>query len=263
MLVSVIIPVYNASSTLLVTLESVRNQIYDHFEIIIVNDGSKDSSEQLINDYIERYPNLKIKFVNQVNQGVSVARNVGMKLAEGEFIALLDSDDEWLPNKLKRQIQILNGDSSIDFLGTNRDGEYFHKFFNLKFEVLTIISARNLLYKMFFITPTVIFKREILNDIGYFDERKKYAEDAYYFIKIAQKKNCYLLNESLVITNNGKTYFGEKGLSSNLWSMQKGELSNLNYALKSSIVNVIEYCFIFIFMMLKYFRRVWLVKFKI
>ncbi|HKO75787.1 MAG TPA: hypothetical protein VJU52_01135, partial [Flavobacterium sp.] len=110
---------------------------------------------------------------------------------------------------------------------------------------------------------TVIFKKEILNDIGYFDEKKKYAEDAYYFIKIAQTKQCYLLNESLVITSGGKAYFGEKGLSSNLWSMQKGELSNLKYALRSSIINTVEYCFIFIFLMLKYFRRVWLVKFKI
>lgn len=260
--ISIIIPVYNAEDSIFATLESVRKQTYQDFEIIIINDGSKDSSEIIINKYIETNTTLEIKFVSQVNQGVSKSRNVGMKMAKGNWIALLDSDDEWLPNKLERQIQILKENPIIDFLGSNRNGEYFEKFFNLKFEKLTKISAKNLLYKMFFITPTVIFKKDILDDIGCFDERRKYAEDAYYFIKIAQRKSCYLLNESLVITSGGKAYFGEKGLSSNLWSMQRGEILNIQYALKSSIINILEYCFLFSFLMLKYFRRVWLVKIK-
>lgn len=262
-LISVVIPVYNASNTILSTLESVRNQSYKNFEIIIVNDGSKDLSEKIINEYIKTYQGLIIKLISQVNQGVSKARNEGMKMAEGDFIALLDSDDEWVFNKLERQIQVLNENPNIDFLGTNRNGEHFQKFLNLKFSLLTRISAKNLLYKMFFITPTVIFKKEVLSDVGFFDERRKYAEDAYYFIKIAQEKKCYLLNESLVITGGGKAYFGEKGLSSNLWNMQKGELLNIRYALRSSIINGIEYCFLFVFLMLKFLRRVWLVKFKV
>lgn len=261
--VSIIIPVYNAEDSIFTTLESVRNQTYQDFEIIIVNDGSKDSSDNIIKKFIGTYTELDIKYVSQLNKGVSSARNVGLKIATGKWIALLDSDDEWLPNKLERQIQILKQNPIIDFLGTNRNGEHFNFFLFVKFSELTKISAKLLLYKMFFITPTVIFKIEILNEIGYFDEKKKYSEDANYFIKIAHKKSCYLLNESLTITSGSKAYFGQKGLSSNLWRMQKGELSNIHDAWKNSIINYFEYCFIYLFVMLKYIRRVWLVKSKI
>lgn len=260
-LVSIVIPVYNSSETIFTALESIRNQTYKNFEIIIINDGSKDASECIINDYIRDFPYLDIKFVNQLNQGVSKARNVGMRLAGGDLIALLDSDDEWLPFKLERQIQVFTENLHIDFLGTNRNGEHFKRFLNLKFTILTKISAKNLLLKMFFITPTVLFKRSILEDIGNFDENQNYSEDANYFIKIANKKECYLLNESLVITGGGGvTEFEKRGLSSNLWAMQKGEFINLNYALKSKIVNVFEYFLLFIFNLLKYTRRVLLVK---
>lgn len=259
-MVSIVIPVYNASNTISTTLESVRNQTYKDFEIIVVNDGSKDSSEHVINEYINTHKDLKIKFVSQLNQGVSKARNAGMKMAKGDLIALLDSDDEWLPNKLERQIRILNETPSIDFLGTNRNGEHFQKFLNLKFEVLTRISAKNLLCKMFFITPTVIFRNNILNDVGFFDESQNYCEDANYFIRVAIKKECYLLNESLVITGGGKTHFEERGLSSNLWAMQKGEFVNLNYALKAKIINLFEYFLIFNYYLFKYMRRVLLIK---
>lgn len=261
-LVSVIIPVFNASDTIISTLESVRCQTYSNFEIIIVNDGSTDDSEHLINNYILLYSTLDVKFINQLNGGVSKARNVGMKLAKGDFIALLDSDDEWLENKLERQIEIINDNPGIDFLGTNRNAEHFENFMNLKFKEVTKISAKNLLYKMFFLTPTVIFKKDILKDIGYFDESQSYCEDANYFIRIAIEKDCYLLNESLVITGGGKTHFEERGLSSNLWKMQMGEFVNLNYALRSKVINLFDYFIIFIYYIIKYFRRFFLVNMR-
>lgn len=259
-LVSVIIPVYNASKTIFNTLESVRCQTFKDLEIIIVNDGSPDSSAEIVEEYITLNPGLKIKYKKQSNQGVSKARNTGMKMAKGNFIALLDSDDEWLPNKLERQVQILNERPDIDFLGTNRNSEHFQRYLNLKFQAITRISARILLYKMFFITPTVLFRSDILNEVGFFDENQSYCEDANFFIKIAIKKKCYLLNESLVITGGGKTYFEERGLSSNLWAMQKGEFKNLNYALSVNVINPLEYFLLFNYYLFKYARRVFLIK---
>lgn len=259
-LVSIIIPVYNASNTIIATLDSVKNQSYKEFEIIIVNDGSKDNSELIISEYIEKNSILNIKYISQLNQGVSKTRNLGMRHAKGDYIALLDSDDEWLPNKLERQIQVLLENPNIDFLGTNRNGEHFKKFLNIKFQLITNISAKKLLYKMFFITPTVIFKKNILNDVGFFDENQNFSEDANYFIKIALMKQCYLLNESLVITGGGKTYFEERGLSSNLWAMQKGEFINLKYAYQCKLINLFEYVLIFNFYCLKYLRRIMLMK---
>lgn len=259
MKISIIIPVYNSANSIISTLESVRHQSYKNFEIIIIDDGSQDLSVHIINDYIDTYRHLDIKMISQKNQGVSKARNVGIKMATGSWIALLDSDDKWAVNKLERQLQILNSHPSIDFLGANRKGEHFNTFLNIKFNVLTKISSKILLYKNFFVTSTIIFKKDIVKEIGLFDENQRYCEDAKYFIEIANKKQSYLLNESLVSTGNGEIHFQEKGLSSNLWGMQKGEIKNLNFALKNKIINLWDYFLMLTFSFLKYFRRIWMV----
>lgn len=99
MKLSVIIPTYNRAHVLPRAVNSVLGQEFsDSMELIIVDDGSDDETAQLI---AERYPD--IRYVYQENNGVSAARNHGIKLAQGEWIALLDSDDEWLPNKLNQQ----------------------------------------------------------------------------------------------------------------------------------------------------------------
>ncbi|WP_310559551.1 glycosyltransferase family A protein [Flavobacterium sp.] len=264
-MVSIIIPAYNAAETIINSLKSVFSQTYTDWEIIIIDDGSKDNTVAVLNSFFETLSksNLaKIKLIKQINYGVSKARNVGLTEASGDWIALLDSDDTWINTKLERQMQMLQENSNIDFLGANRVGEYHESFLNIKFDLLTRISPKNLLYKNFFATSTVVFKKDILNEIGFFDETQGYCEDVNYFIKIANVKECYLLNESLVSTGSGQIHFQETGLSSNLWGMQKGELTNMNYALKERIINYLDYFLIFNFSFIKYFRRVWLVKSK-
>jgi hypothetical protein len=127
---------------------------------------------------------------------------------------------------------------------------------------LTKITPRLLLYKFVFVVPTVIFKRSILDTVGYFDENQRYAEEGNYFIRISNRFNCYLLNESLVLTGGGKAHFGGSGLTGNLSEMEKGELSNLKYAFKSHIVSIFEYPFLVVFSILKYFRRILIVKLR-
>ena len=124
------------------------------------------------------------------------------------------------------------------------------------------ISPKLLLVKFIFVVPTIIFKKEIISTIGYFDETQKYAEEGNYFIRIAQKFNCFLLNESLVITGGGKDHFGHSGLSGNLKEMEKGELRNMKYAYKLGIVNFFEYIVLVIFSILKFVRRLIIVKLR-
>ena len=88
---SVVIPLYNKEDTVLRALESVRQQTFNDFEVIVVNDGSTDNSYYVI----EHYDKLKIKLLNQENKGVSFARNRGVEEAKAELIAFLDADDEW------------------------------------------------------------------------------------------------------------------------------------------------------------------------
>lgn len=90
-LISIVIPVYNAEKYLHECLESIVNQTYNNIEIILVNDGSKDSSKEICEYFVKKYKN--IKFINQKNKGVSSARNEGIKKATGEYILFVDSDD--------------------------------------------------------------------------------------------------------------------------------------------------------------------------
>ncbi|CAH0334862.1 Undecaprenyl-phosphate 4-deoxy-4-formamido-L-arabinose transferase [Flavobacterium sp. CECT 9288] len=260
MKISVVIPMYNSSKTILMTLNSIKKQTILPYEVIIIDDGSLDESSTIVEDFISNNSTLNIQLVKKTNGGVSTARNAGIKLAKGDWIALLDSDDEWLINKLERQIQVLSENPEIDFLGTNRNGEYFDKILWKKLSVLTRISPKLLMIKFIFVVPTVIFKKEIISDVGYFDETQKYAEEGNYFIRIAQKYNCFLLNESLVLTGDGKAHFGHSGLSGNLKEMEKGELKNLKDALNLKIINVLEYSCLVVFSILKYFRRIVIVK---
>ena len=258
--VSVVIPMYNSSGTIQTTLDSVKKQSYNDFEIIIVDDGSTDHCASLVEAYIIENPELKINLIKKSNGGVSTARNMGIKNSNGKYIAFLDSDDEWLPGKLERQIEILKQHPEIDFLGTTRNDEHFDKVLWKRFGLLTKIGPKLLLVKFIFVVPTIIFKSEMIDSIGYFDESQKYAEEGNYFIRICNQFNCYLLNESLVVTGGGKAHFGASGLSGNIKEMEKGELKNMKYAYGLGIINIVEYYLLVMFSLLKYLRRVLIVK---
>jgi glycosyltransferase involved in cell wall biosynthesis len=101
-LVSVIIPVYNAAKYLRDTINSVLDQTYNNFELILVNDGSTDDSERVIFEYIDP----RIKYLKKLNGGVSTARNMGIQNANGTYIAFLDADDVWLPNNLEKKVNL-------------------------------------------------------------------------------------------------------------------------------------------------------------
>ena len=253
---------YNAEKTIISVLDSVQNQSFLPHEIIIVNDGSKDQSLQIVEKYKEENQKITIHIFDKKNGGVSSTRNLGMKMAQGDWIALLDSDDVWLPHKLERQKQILEENPHIDFLGTTRNDETIQSILWKKLGNLTKISAKNLLIRFVFVVPTIVFKREILHDVGYFDENQKYAEEGNYFIRIAHKRECYLLNESLVITGGGKAHFGESGLSGNILEMEKGELKNIKDSLDLKIINIFEYFLIVLFSLMKYLRRVIIIKLR-
>ncbi len=100
--VSVIIPVYNTAEYLPKCLNSVINQTYPHLEIIAINDGSTDNSKPLLENYAQKDPRLKI--INQKNQGLSAARNAGLKIASGDFITFVDSDDLIEPQMIEKML---------------------------------------------------------------------------------------------------------------------------------------------------------------
>jgi len=259
-MVSVIVPMYNSANTIERTLQSVVDQDYDGLvEIIVVNDGSKDNSVQVVEKFIELHHNVTIKLILQENGGVSKARNAGLKSVKGNFIAFLDSDDAWFCDKLSNQMKILNDNSNIDLLGTAFKGFYLKnrsvgELFNVKFS--------DLIFKNYFQPSTVLMKKTIIEKIGFFDETQKYAEEGNFFFRVSQKFNCFFYNKNLIIYGDEKVGFGESGLSANLKEMEKGELKNLKFAYENKWISPITYFFAVSFSILKYIRRVIIVFIK-
>jgi glycosyltransferase involved in cell wall biosynthesis len=253
--VSIIVPVYNGALFIEQCINSLLDQTYrGNVEIIIINDGSTDNSLNLLNKLYGTHP--KIQIYTKENGGVSSARNFGIMKSKGNFICFCDIDDSWLNNKLTTQIEIINL-FCCDFLGS------VLKVNNKNF-ILKKITLRNLLYKNYFQPSTVIMKKSVCEVVGLFDENQKYAEEGNYFMRIANAGfKCYLLNKKL--TNYGieqKSGFGESGLSANLFEMELGELKNIKYAHKNNYINFISFVFFTIFSMLKYVRRILIVKFR-
>ncbi len=108
-LVSVVVPVYNVEAYIAETIQSILNQTYSNFEILIVNDGATDRSIEII----QTFDDPRITLIHQENQGVSAARNRGIAQAKGEYIALIDGDDIWVPEKLEKHVQHLENSPQV------------------------------------------------------------------------------------------------------------------------------------------------------
>lgn len=261
--VSVVIPMYNAEDTIKSCIDSVFNQTFkDDIEIIIVNDGSTDNSEDVVKSLVDGSENKRtIKVISQINGGVSKARNVGINNATGDFIALLDSDDEWLPMKLERQAQIIKENPTIEFLGCSRNNEVL-KIFWKKINTLHRASIKELLIKMYPQTSTALFRRDLFEKLGGYNENMTHGEDGELWIRYCSASNFYYLPESLVITGNGKPSFGHSGLSANLKAMQVGNEYIIKEARKKGLISFSFFVFIYLYSKLKYLRRIIITKLR-
>ncbi len=251
MKVSVIVPMYNSKNTIKSAIESLLNQTYkEPIEIILVNDGSKDDCEKIVEEMIiNNQTNKHIKLINKQNGGVSSARNRGIKEASGEWIAFLDSDDMWHPQKLELVFEALK-DDSIKFIGHSYTLENnFDKKFNL--EKLSKVSFTKLLLKNFAVTPSIIIKKEICE---YFDEKMTHTEDHELWLRLALKLEVYYLN--LPLTTLGRPQLSQGGLSSNKWAMRKGELKMYKNIIRYKKSLTLLYPFLVIFSLTKHLRHI-------
>ncbi|GAH83893.1 unnamed protein product, partial [marine sediment metagenome] len=123
--VSVIIPTYNRADMVGRAIQSVINQTYQDFEIIIIDDASTDNTREVAREFQEREKRIKY-FKHEINKGGGAARNTGIKNSKGEYIAFLDSDDEWYPEKLEKQIEIFN--KNDENLGVVYSGVFYIDF---------------------------------------------------------------------------------------------------------------------------------------
>jgi glycosyltransferase involved in cell wall biosynthesis len=159
-LISVIVPFYKGVDWLCEAIESVFNQTYRNFEIIVVNDGSEED----VSGFLSKYGD-KVKYKYQENQGAAVARNTAISMATGEYIALLDSDDLWLPQKTERQIAFMKESGAM---WSHTGAWYWYPETN-ELELVKNQNDYDNIYQQFFTsvsiqTPCVIIKRKALVD---------------------------------------------------------------------------------------------------
>ncbi len=199
-IVSVIIPTYNQANFIDKAIESVLQQTYQDFEIIVINDGSTDNTEEIIRGFEDK----RVKYIKKYkkNRGISIARNIGIKVARGKYIALLDSDDEWLPEKLDKQIKILqDGSPELGVVYSNlcyidKKGKNMNKLRNPKKEGYIY---KDLLGGNYVGTPsTLLIRKECFNRVGLFDDLLNSQEDWDMWIRIAKYYRFALIKIPLV-----------------------------------------------------------------
>lgn len=259
-MISVVIPAYNAESTIESCINSILTQTRVDLidEILIVDDGSTDNTVKRVTNKIDSNC---VRIISKENGGVSTARNTGIRNAKSEWIALLDSDDVWKPQKIEKQVKAIEAHPEIDFIGTNRNNE------NVKIgkridKNLYMLTLRNILLKNWPHTSTALIRKTIFNEVGLFNEEMRYAEDGNMWNKIVVKHPLYYLGESLEIAGGNKRAYGESGLSSNLKGMYKGNVYNLKELKESQILSTPEYVFWRVLFWFKHIKRVVLTKLR-
>lgn len=195
--ISVVMPVYNAEKYLNEAIDSVLNQTYSNFELIILNDKSTDSSKAIIESYLAK--DSRIVFIDkETNVGPANLRNEGFDLARGTYIALLDADDIAKPTRFEKQIAVLKNNSEIGVCGT-----WFTTFGDKeKSKVIQHPEKHNQIKVNFLIDCTIgnstaFFRKEILGDIRY-DKEYVPVEDYHLWSRLIVKTHFYIIQESLV-----------------------------------------------------------------
>lgn len=255
--VSVIIPMYNAENTITECLNSVLSQTYKDFEVIIIDDGSTDRSYEIVKDYLAKNNIQNLKLLKQNNRGPGIARNRGIKNSKGKYIAFLDADDVWKNNKLEMQMKYLQKDKSLKMIGSLTNNSISEKEPKIKY-----ISFRRLLFHNVFTTSTVIIEKGILEKEDIMSIKSNWSEDYFLWLQIVRCHKAALLRSPLVIYGNYKRCFGKSGLSAKLIEMEKGELWNYrelfknNYYNSNKIINFMWYILLYCYSILKFFRRI-------
>ncbi len=202
MLVDVIIPTFNRAEVMIKAIESVLSQTYQNFVLHIVDDGSTDHTQLVLNQY-RNHPKIKLYYQN--NSGVSSARNQAAKNSNGQWISFLDSDDEWMPEKLQTQIIYLVQNQECQFLHSEelwiRNGVRVNpKIKHLKSN--TNIFLRSLEFCI--ISPsTVILSRNLFFTHGGFDETMLVCEDYDLWLKILLKEEIGFIPTALIEKHGG------------------------------------------------------------
>lgn len=199
-IVTIVLPTYNRCRLVCRAIDSVLNQTYRGYELIVVDDGSSDATADRLAGYGDR-----VTVIKQANRGVSAARNAGIRAATGEFIALLDSDDVWLPQKLERQIAFFRTRPQAMICQTEEiwirngkrvnPGKRHKKHSGMIFEKTLPLCL---------VSPSaVMLRKSLVDEVGLFDESLPACEDYDLWLRISWKYPVHLIDTPLIIKHGG------------------------------------------------------------
>ncbi len=234
--VSVLIPTYNRSKSIREAVDSVLNQTYKDFELIVVDDGSTDDTGQVLNFYKD-----KIMYFYQENKGRGAARNRCIAEAKGEYIAFLDSDDIWFPEKLEKQINYIEKNNFKGLLHTkivviDENGEELSAE-GKKVEKVYDKSSRkgytyiNLLKTCCLFLSSAVFSRDLYEKVGAFNEKYAFLEDFDFILRLVKIAPIKLLDEELIYYrryNNNTFINNPKGVAGAYFDIFENQLNNIN-----------------------------------
>jgi len=220
-MVSVIIPTYNCDKYICEAIDSVLYQTYPDYEIIVIDDGSTDTTRSMIEAGYNT-----VRYFYLENNGVAAARNFGISMAQGELIAFLDADDKWLPTKLEKQVKYFQNDDRLGMVFTE------NSFFNDRGTTQVRVNkrdslmhgdiVRNIFLNSYVATSTVMVRKSVFEAVGLFEEELAVAEDDNMWMRIGMKYNIELIDETLA-----QYRITEGSLSSNKHSIYHGVRSNI------------------------------------
>ncbi len=227
---SIIIPTFNRCKLLNRALNSVFNQTYSDYEVIVIDDGSTDDTAEMLQKNFTH-----LRYSCQSNHGVSAARNKGLELAKGEWVAFLDSDDEWLPQKLEKQISLLKAKPDYKICHTEelwiRNGVRVNQMKKHKkaggwiFPQCLPICAMS--------PSSILIHRSVFDSIGYFDTSLPACEDYDLWLRITAKYPVLYLEEPLI-----KKYGGhDDQLSKKHWGMDRYRIQALQNIISGGTLN--------------------------
>jgi len=211
--ISVVCPAYNSSTFIEQTLLSIINQTRLPMEIIVVNDGSEDKTERIVeNVFNEQCKTISSKLINISHSGPGKARNIGILTAIGDWIAFIDSDDKWEETKIEKVSKLINTMPNVNFFCHNEKILNLDKsssILNYKSNYSRSISLSKQLFKRnLFSTSAVVCRKDIIIKNGLFDESLQSAQDYELWLKLSNDINVYFIDEVLgtyLVRNNNIT----------------------------------------------------------
>lgn len=217
--VTVIMPAFNMQLYIDEAIRSVLGQTYKNWELIIINDGSTDGTEDIARKYLS---DPRIVYIKQENKGLSAARNIGIRTSSGELIAFLDSDDFWLDNKLELQVRYFVKHPKAAILHSACSILRANKLYTpLKYVTFFSWRLKGFIYKKLLdeniiSVLTVILRKEILSDVGLFDEKLWGGEDWDLWLRISRKYKIGFINKILAVYR-----YNSSGMTKNLEKFER------------------------------------------